>query len=123
MNIALWIAAGLLAVAFAGAGFMKLTTPADKLMEKMRWVTPGRLAATRALGALELLGAIGLILPVLTGIAPILTPIAAAGLAITQIGAIPLHVRLGEKQSVPVNTVLLLLAVFVAVGRFAGWGA
>lgn len=123
MNIALWIAAGLLAVAFAGAGVMKLTTPVDKLMEKMRWVTPGRLAAVRTLGALELLGAIALILPIATGIAPILTPIAAVGLAITQIGAIPLHVRLGEKQSVPVNTVLLLLAVFVAVGRFAGWGA
>ncbi|KRC37634.1 DoxX family protein [Oerskovia sp. Root22] len=123
MNVALWIAAGLLAVAFAGAGFMKLTTPAGKLMEQMRWVTPERLTAVRVLGALELLGAIGLILPLVTGIAPILTPIAATGLAITQIGAIPLHVRLGEKQSVPVNALLLLLAVFVAVGRFAGWGA
>jgi uncharacterized membrane protein len=123
MNIALWIAASLLALAFAAAGFMKVTTPAAKMMEQMRWVTPGRLRAVRLLGALEILGAIGLILPLATGVAPILTPIAAAGLAITQMGAIPLHLRLGEKPQVPVNSLLLVLALFVAVGRFAGWGA
>ncbi|MHA7132412.1 DoxX family protein [Oerskovia turbata] len=123
MNIALWITASLLALAFAAAGFMKLTTPAGKLMDQMRWVTPGRLRAVRVLGALEILGAIGLILPLATGVAPILTPIAASGLAITQMGAIPLHLSLGEKPQVPVNSLLLVLALFVAVGRFAGWGA
>ncbi|GAA1713071.1 DoxX family protein [Isoptericola hypogeus] len=120
MNVALWIASGLLAVMFLAAGLMKATKPVDALSKQMRWVTPERIAAVRTLAWLEVLGAVGLILPWATGVAPVLTPVAAVGLALTQVGAIPLHMRLGEAKSVPVNVVLLALAVFVAVGRFAG---
>ena len=66
-----------------------------------------------------MLGAIGLILPQATGIAPILTPIAALGLVAVQVGAITVHVRRKETKVLPVNIVLLLLALFVAIGRFA----
>ena len=64
------------------------------------------------------LGAIGLIVPEATGIAPILTPIAALGLVAIQVGAIITHVRRKEAQVLPVNIVLLLMALFVAIGRF-----
>ncbi|MFE7406000.1 DoxX family protein [Isoptericola sp. NPDC057559] len=119
MNIALWIASGLLAAVFLMAGLGKALRPIPALQEQMRWVTPERVTAVRTLAWLEVLGAVGVILPWATGVAPVLTPVAAVGLAITQVGAIPLHVRLGEGKSLPVNVVLLTLAVFVAVGRFA----
>ena len=119
MNVALWIASGLLAAAFLGAGLMKALRPIPVLQEQMRWVTPERTAGVRAIGWLEVAGAVGVILPWALGVVPVLTPIAAVGLALTQVGAIPLHARLGEARAVPANVVLLALAVFVAVGRFA----
>jgi hypothetical protein len=75
----------------------------------------------KLIGAVEILGAIGLILPVLLNVAPILTPIAATGLAIIQVGAIIVHLRRhDDPKGLPVNVILLLAAVFVAVARFAG---
>jgi hypothetical protein len=75
-------------------------------------------AGVKAVGAVEVLGALGLILPELTGIAPILTPIAAVGLVIVQIGAIRVHLVRNERQPLPANVILLLLAAFVATVRF-----
>ena len=77
-------------------------------------------AAVKALGAVEILGALGMILPDATGIAPILTPIAAVGLVVVQIGALRVHLTRHERQPLPVNVILLLLAAFVAIVRFAG---
>jgi hypothetical protein len=68
----------------------------------------------------EILGALGVILPWLTGIAPILTPIAAVGLVVVQIGALRVHLVRNERQPLPANVLLLLLAGFAAVGRFRG---
>ncbi|MCM3534845.1 DoxX family protein [Cellulosimicrobium funkei] len=119
MNVALWIASGLLALAFLGAGLMKALRPIPVLQEQMRWVTPERAAGVRVIGWLEVAGAVGVILPWALGVAPVLTPVAAVGLALTQVGAIPLHLHLGEAKAVPANVVLLALAVLVAVGRFA----
>ena len=119
MNITLWIIAGILAAAFAAAGLMKLAQPKAKLAEAgMPWTEDFSDGQVKMIGALEVLGAIGLILPAALDIAPILTPIAAAGLALLMVGAAITHVRRGEQNMVPVNLVLAALAAFVAVMRF-----
>ena len=118
MNIALWIVAGLLAIAFLGAGVMKLTQPKEKLQTNMGWVEDFSVLQVKGIGALELLGAIGLIVPGVTGIAPILVPIAALGLAVIMIGAAVTHIRRSETPMASVNLVLFAGAVFVAWGRF-----
>ena len=121
MNIALWIAAGLLAVAFLAAGVAKLVQPREKLATNMGWVEDFSDGPVQLIGLLEVLRAIGLILPAITKIAPILVPLAATGLALIMVGAIVVHARRGEKQAIPINIVLLALAVFVAWGRFGAY--
>jgi uncharacterized membrane protein YphA (DoxX/SURF4 family) len=117
LNLVLWIISGLLAAAFLGAGVMKLTQPKDQLAAKgMAYVEDFSPGTIKAIGALELLAAIGLILPPLLGIAPVLAPLAAAGLALIMIGAIIVHVR--RKEQFAFNVVLLVLAGVVAWGRF-----
>ncbi|MBI4940307.1 MAG: DoxX family protein [Actinobacteria bacterium] len=120
MNIALWVVAGLLALLFAGAGFMKATTPKAKLQENpnMAWTEDFSPGLIKTIGVLEILGAIGLILPWALDVVPVLTPLAATGLAITMVGAIITHGRRKETQAIGMNVVLLALCVFVAVGRF-----
>ncbi len=118
MNIALWIIAGLLAAAFLLAGLMKLTQPKKKLAANMPWVEDFSAGQVKAIGMVEILGALGLILPAALDIAPILTPIAAAGLALTMVGAIANHLRRGENQMILPPIVLGLLAAFVAAMRF-----
>jgi uncharacterized membrane protein YphA (DoxX/SURF4 family) len=119
MNIALWIVQGLLALAFGMAGIMKLTQPKAKLVANMAWVEDFTQPTVRVIGALEFLGALGLILPWATGILPWLTPLAAAGLVLTMVGAMLTHVRRGEQKMLPINLVLLALALLVAYGRWA----
>lgn len=114
----LWIIQGILAVAFLMAGIMKSTQPKAKLAENMAWVEDFSDMQVKAIGILEILGAIGLILPVLLDILPILTPIAAIGLVLTMIGAAVTHVKRGENQLIAVNVVLGLLAAIVAYGWF-----
>ena len=118
MNIALWVVQVVLAVAFLGAGFLKATKPKDVLVERMAWVQDFSATTVKMIGVVEVLGAIGLVLPWATGIAPVLTPLAALGLAITMALAAVVHVRRKEMQVIPVNIVLMALALFVAVGRF-----
>jgi len=119
MNIALWIAAGVLAVAFLAAGGLKVSTPRAKLQERMAWVEDFTDGQVKAIGAIELLGAIGVVVPGILKIAPILVPLAATGLAITMLLAFVMHARRGEaKESLGTNLVLFALALFVAWGRF-----
>ena len=118
MNIALWIVQILLALAFAMAGIMKVTQPIDRLETRMEWVKDVGPRGVPLIGSLEILGAIGLILPAVTGILPWLTPVAAAGLALTMVGAMITHGRRGEYSNIGVNVVLLVLALFVVYGRF-----
>ncbi len=118
MNIALWIVQILLALAFALSGFGKVSQPVEKLRERMNWakhVAPG---VIRLIGSLEILGALGLILPKATGYLPWLTPVAAVGLVLTMIGAILTHFRLQEAKAVGVPVVLMLLSLFIALGYF-----
>ena len=123
MNIVLWIVQGLLAVMFLMAGFMKATKSKDDLKEsggeRMAWVDSVSASNVRLIGILEVLIGLGLILPQLTGILPWLTPLAAVGFVCTMIGAMLLHLqRKDGAQALVVNMVLLLLAAFVAYGRF-----
>jgi len=118
MDIAVWIVSGILALAYLGAGFMKAATPREKLAERMGWVEGFTPLQVKLIGVVEILGAIGLIVPVLTGILPILTPIAATGLVIVQVVALIVHLRRGEVKEIAPNIVFLLLALFVAIVRF-----
>lgn len=101
MSIALWIVQSLAAIVFLMAGVMKATQPKEKLAEteRMAWVERFSSGQLRTIGILEILGAIGLILPALTGILPWLTPVAAIGLALIMVGAIITHVRRGNRSS------------------------
>ncbi|HMV29399.1 MAG TPA: DoxX family protein [Anaerolineales bacterium] len=120
MNIALWIIQVLLAGMYGMAGSMKAFTP-DKVRTnpQMTWAHDKQDGYIRFVGVSELLGAVGLIIPALTGILPWLTPLAAVGLALIQVLAIfTVHLPKKEYQVVPVNIVLLVLAIVAAYGRF-----
>ncbi len=120
MNIALWIIAGLLAAFFGVVGVRKLIQPRLQLATSgLAWVEDRTDAEVKGIGALEVLGAAGLILPAALGVAEILTPLAALGLAVIMAGAIVVHLhRKGENGFAVGNLVLGALALFVAVMRF-----
>ena len=118
MGIALWVVQVLLAAAFVVSGATKLSQPKEKLAQNMGWVEDFSQPAVRLIGAVEVLGAIGVVLPALTGILSWLTPLAALGLALTMVGAALTHLRRKEYGNIAVNAVLLVLAAFVAYGRF-----
>jgi uncharacterized membrane protein len=119
VNVVLWIVAGVLAAAFLGAGLMKLAQPKKKLADSgMGWTNDFSDGAVKAIGALEVLGALGLILPAVFDVATVLVPIAATGLALLMLGAAATHARRKESQMIVANVILLALAVFVAWGRF-----
>lgn len=119
MNLALWIVAGVLAAVFVASGLMKLAVPKEKLVASGQdWAVDVAPNAIRGIGAAEIAGAIGLIVPALVHILPIFVPLAAVGLVLVMIGAIATHARRKEIPNVVINLVLLALAVFVAWGRF-----
>lgn len=119
MNIALWIAQGLLAAMYLMAGTLK-TFQTAKAKEQLPWAKNRSDGFVRFVGISELLGALGLILPLVTGILPWLTVLAAVGLTLIQLLAIfTEHLPKKEYNVIPVNIVLLALAVFVIVGRWA----
>jgi uncharacterized membrane protein YphA (DoxX/SURF4 family) len=121
MNLTLWIVAGLLALAFLASAVMKLTQPKDKLASSgMRWTQDFGPGTVKVIGLLELLAAVGLILPAVLNIAPVVVPVAAVGLAAIMLGAIVTHVRRKEYPTIIANLVLLGLAAFVAWGRLGG---
>ena len=110
MIVAYWIVAGLLALFFLYSGGVKVVRRVDKLRPMMGWVDAVPLAALRAIGMLEVLAAIGLILPPLTNIVPALALAAAVGLAVLQLAAIGVHLRRGEATLIGLNLVLLALS-------------
>jgi len=119
MDIILWAAQVVLALGFIGAGFNHIRGYDPQTTRPgMAWM--GALDATvlRVIGILEVLGAIGVILPAVTRIQPQLTGWAALGLAAVMIGAIVFHARReGERRNIAFNAILLALAAFVAYGR------
>ncbi|WEK54115.1 MAG: DoxX family protein [Candidatus Cohnella colombiensis] len=116
MNIALWIVQGLLALMFIFAGMTK-ALQYEKAKASMPWVKEVSKGLVTFIGVVELIGGIGLIVPWATDIAPILTPIAAIGLALIMLFAAVFHAKRKENQAIGMNIILLALAVFVAIGR------
>lgn len=117
----LWIITGILAVAFLMAGAMKVMQPKEQLATNMAWVNDFSEQQVKGIGILEILGAVGLILPILLNILPILTPLAAVGLMLTMIGAVITHIRRGETQMVIPPAILGVLALVAAIGWFGAF--
>ena len=120
MLIAYWIIAGLLAAFYLYSGAVKVVRSPEKLKPMMDWVDTMPLATVRVIGVVEVLGALGLVLPPLTGIAPWLATVAAAGLVLVQIGATFLHLTRGEARQIGMNLALLLAAA-VLVWLGSAW--
>ncbi len=120
LRIALWGVQLLLGAMFTMAGVMKATAPIPELVAKgVIWAKDIPEPLVRFIGASEFLGAMGLLLPSLTRIKPILTPVAAIGLATIMALAVPFHLSRGEPAAIVFNLVLGGLAAFIAWGRFA----
>lgn len=108
MKIAFWITAGLLALFYLYAGGIKLAQSKDKLAPMMQWVDTVPMWSVRGIGAIEILGALGLILPPLTGIATALALAAAIGFIVLQILATGLHLSRHEGfQGIALNLTLI----------------
>jgi hypothetical protein len=122
MNLSLWIVAGLLAVVYLLSGAGKLVVPKEKLATApgAGWVEDFSAGSVKAIGALEVLAAVGLVLPAATGIAPVLVPLAAAGLVLIMVGAVITRLRRHEPKAMVADLAYLVLAGFVAWGRFFG---
>lgn len=121
MNIALWTVAGLLAAAYFFGGGGKVVIPKEKIFAasaSAHWVEDFRPGTVKAIGVLEVLGALGLVLPPLLGVMPVLAPTAAVGLALIMVGAAITRIRRREFKFMAVDLVYLSLNCFVAWGRF-----
>ncbi|MBD7996613.1 DoxX family protein [Arthrobacter sp. Sa2CUA1] len=118
MLVFLWVAEIVLALLYFGLGVMRLVQPYPKLVRVLRWPADFPAWAVKLIGVAEILGAIGLLLPAATDIAPVLTPIAACALAVMMALAVLVHLRRGERQRVALPAILLVVNVLVAVGRF-----
>jgi uncharacterized membrane protein len=114
MKVAYWIVAALLAVLYLYSGGIKVVRSKDQLRPMMAWVDSMPLWLVRTVGVLEVLGALGLILPPLTGIAEGLALAAAVGLVAIQVGGITVHLRRGEIKVIGLNIALLLMAAAAA---------
>ena len=120
MSLALWISAGLLAVVLLVSSTSKLFVPKEKLatVPLGGWTGDASVGFVKALGAIELLAAAGLVLPATLDIAPDLVPLAAVGVVLLMVGAMITHLRRHEAVGVVLNLAYLALAAFVAWGRF-----
>ncbi|MDH2425043.1 DoxX family protein [Sphaerisporangium sp. TRM90804] len=120
MNLALWIAAGLLAAVALTGGVTKTFVPREKLAAAHGGGWTGDVGAgfVKTLGVLELLAAAGLVLPAALGVAPVLVPVTAVCWVLLMVGAMITHGRRGEFMFVALNVFYLVLAVFIAWGRF-----
>lgn len=122
METVLWIMQSLMTLIFLATGLTKVTQQRLRMAAgPMRWAAEVSDAQFRTIGLLEVLGATGLILPGALGVAPMLVPLAATGLALTMVGAIRTHLRYGETDRLAVPIVLLIMALFVAIERFTAY--
>ncbi|MCB0880231.1 MAG: DoxX family protein [Thermoleophilia bacterium] len=121
MDALLWIVAWVLAVAFAGAGAMKLVVPRERLEQRRAgaWARDFTPWQVRLIGLVEVAGAVGLVVPPLVDVAAWLVPLAAAGLALDMLGAYSTHLRRNDPTPIRVPSIALgVLAIVVAVGRY-----
>ncbi|WP_144140881.1 DoxX family protein [Paraburkholderia sp. BCC1884] len=117
LRLGLWIAQGALAALFVASAVSKLTLPVSQLAAQVPWTADLPLAFVRFTGLVDLAGGLGILLPALTRIAPRLTVWAAVGLTVLQSFAMIFHFSRGEFAMLPINLVLLTVAIFVAWGR------
>lgn len=121
MNTLLWTLQGLLAAIFLASGLAKISMPRERLLATgPTGIAPFPMPVVRVTAFCELLGAIGLVLPRLVGIAEFFIPAAAGGLAVVMVGAMASHAHLREPRSVALNVAIFVAAVTVAVGRAVG---
>ena len=120
MNLTFWIAAALLAAVALMGGITKTFVPKQKLAEHQggQWTADVSVGFVKTLGVLEILAAIGLILPAVVDIAPVMVPITAVCWVLLMVGAMITHGRLGQPRLVILNVAYLVLAAFIAWGRF-----
>ena len=120
MNLALWIATGLLALVALSSGINKTFLPKEKLAKFPfgGWVEDFSVGFLKTIGVLEILAAVGLILPAVVDIAPVLVPVTAVCWVFVMIGAVIVHLRHGDVKPVLGNLIYLALAAFIAWGRF-----
>ncbi len=117
LHITLWIAQVLLAGMFIMSGFMKVSQPIDQLSQMLPWASQVPAGLVRFIGISEVLGGLGLILPSLLRIKPVLTVWAALGLATVMVFALLFHISRGEFSAIGMNLVIALIALFIAWGR------
>ena len=113
MVIALWIASALLALSNLGAGAFKLVTPRSKLVGMQPWTNDFSATQIRLIAVAEVLGGLGVILPLVTNILPVMTSVAAFAIAALQVGATVVHIR--RKELVVPNLVIIAIALFVGI--------
>lgn len=118
MDTVLWVLQGVLAAVFLGAGLIKLVRGKEQLLSLGAWTKETTPTGMKLLGAAEVLGAVGVLVPSLTGIAVLLAPVAAVCLAVTMVGAVAAHLKFRETKEITAPIVLLIAAVLVAWGRF-----
>jgi uncharacterized membrane protein YphA (DoxX/SURF4 family) len=118
LNVFVWILQGVLAAMFLFAGTMKVSRPKSELKAQMQWVEDFSPGVVKFIGTMEILGALGLILPAALDIAPVLTPLAATGFAVLMVLAAATHLRRKEQQMIVVNGALFLVAAVIAWARF-----
>jgi hypothetical protein len=121
VNAVLWLLQIVLALAFGALGLLMLTRSRDRLLRVAGWVEDFPEPVVRLIGVVELLGAAGLLLPGVLGVAGVLVPVAALGLAVLLVGAIVTHLLRGEQDEVALPVGLLLAAAVVAAGRLSAW--
>jgi len=120
MNVALWIAAGALGAVALTGGLTKSFVPKAKLAAQHggEWTESAGTGFVRSLGVLEILAAVGLIVPRLVGIAPVMVPVTALCWVLLMVGAMITHGRLGQRWFMLLNLAYLCIAAFIALGRF-----
>jgi putative oxidoreductase len=118
LNITLWIVQGLTAALMLMSAFMKIASPIPELSAKWKWTGELPQQVVRMLGIVDLLGGIGIILPAILKIKPGLTPLAAVGVVLLMISATVFHISRGESSVIAFNIILMLLASFIAWGRY-----
>jgi hypothetical protein len=120
MNLTLWIVAGLLAAVMLFGSLAKLFVPKEKLAEAPAggWTGDASVGFVKTLGAVEILAAIGIVLPAVVDITPVMVPVTAVCWVLLMIGAMTTHLRRHESTAVVANVVYLAMAAFVAWGRF-----
>ena len=118
VHVALWVAQGVLGLGFLLTGVAKLAFSVDELAGLVPWAYAVPELVIRFAGAAELAGALGLVLPALTGIRPGLTPLAALGLALEMAGATGFHIAAGDSGHAALPAVIAVIALAIAIGRW-----